>query len=497
MCASDLETLFADAREKETLGQLAQARELYSKIVGVDPGHTEGWHRLARVNFSEGNTREAIRCLQCALNTAPHNATLHNNLGNFYWSLGQNAEAISAYRQTNALAPGYTNARYNLGVALAGAAQFEEALTCFRSLIETDPFNHDFWYGLGDVLAATQQLIEAETSFQRALDIDDQQATTWFRLANTIRAQQRCADASLAYEEVLRRAPEHAQAHNNLGGCRLALGNNVGARQSFETAIAIDPLDATAWENLVRTRRFSDDDHALIQQMECLETSANLSASKRSAFGFAIGKAKVDLSEFGEAFAHYKKANEIQAQLTPFDADSHDVLVGKLIRAFSAEDFSKAYGTSSERPVFIVGMPRSGTTLVEQILASHSQVVGPDALITLSRIAGDCGRELARSGGYPAGVSAMSAEQAVRWANRYLGAIDAIDPHAPRITDKMPTNFLHLGLVALLLPGARIIHCCRDPRDTCLSNYFQPFTRGHHFSYSLESLVRYTSRTSV
>ena len=491
MSGDNLEGLFAEARRNEELGRLERATALYTTIVHDRPEHAEAWHRLGRISHREGKTADAVRYLKNAIEAAPLNAKFHNNLGNVYLSAADGKNAIAAYRQAIVLEPGYFNAQNNLGMALFEAGDLNEALVCFQTLVTAAADNDEYWLGLGGVLVATGELIEAEAVFRRALDIDDSRADTWFNLANTLRAQHRYDQAILAYHEVLERASSHPSAQNNLGGCYLALGDNAAARECFETSIALNPHQTSAWENLVRTRRFDKTDEALIARMQSLEDTPGLDELKRAAFNFALGKAKNDVGDYAPAFDHYKKANAIRARLKPFASAEHESLIDALCRAFSGEVFSSTDGLSDQRAVLIVGMPRSGTTLVEQILASHSRVAGGDELVTLSRIAADCSRELQGLGGYPAAVSSLSLEQCVRWANRYLSVLDDIDGEAVRVTDKMPTNFLHLGLVAKLLPKTRIIHCRRDPRDTCLSNYFQSFSRGHHFSYSLEWLARY------
>ncbi len=198
-----------------------------------------------------------------------------------------------------------------------------------------------------------------------------------------------------------------------------------------------------------------------------------------------------DCKRYEEAFEHYRKGNAAKRRLVRFDADHYRAWVARIREVFTAAFFAEraGLGEPSERPVFVVGMPRSGTTLVEQILASHPAVFGAGELRGIFESV--CALEDRAGAAYPGFVPALD-EAAIRGAaRRYLDALRSVDADAPRVTDKMPTNFFHLGFIALMFPGARIIHCRRDAMDTCLSNFVQLFREGHYYAYDLGDIAAY------
>ena len=200
-----------------------------------------------------------------------------------------------------------------------------------------------------------------------------------------------------------------------------------------------------------------------------------------------------DCGDYESAFGHYVKGNNDKAGRVLFDRAKHVVMLKSLRDTFQSSLFSRlsACGDPSRVPVFIVGMPRSGTSLVEQVLASHSSVYGADELTHMWRISQRLQTQLVSASPYPDCVRNLSAEVSMQLSAEYLCALRAFSSEALRVIDKMPYNYLHLGLIALLLPNARIIHCRRDARDICLSNFFQLYAHAHHYTYRLNDLVLY------
>jgi len=208
---------------------------------------------------------------------------------------------------------------------------------------------------------------------------------------------------------------------------------------------------------------------------------------------FALGKLYDDCSEYDKAFEHYAIGNALKRRSIDFDADEHTAWVDRVLDTFT-EEFFRVHaneGNQSTRPVFIIGMIRSGTSLVEQILASHSCVYGAGELLEIPGLVRDLPDILQTQGTYPECIRRLDS-RAIRVASeRYLQALAGRDDQALRVIDKLPTNFLYLGLIAVMFPNAHIVHCRREPLDTCLSIYFQRFSQGHHYAYDFEDIAAY------
>ncbi|MDH3412537.1 MAG: sulfotransferase, partial [Gammaproteobacteria bacterium] len=223
---------------------------------------------------------------------------------------------------------------------------------------------------------------------------------------------------------------------------------------------------------------------------------ARTTAGSRGDLHFALGKINDDCGRYAEAFDHYQKANAERAARIKFDVDAAKAEVTRLMQIFDTGFFNQRsdYGDSSELPVFIVGMPRSGTTLVEQILSAHPEVHAAGELMDINELAGGLRRRLSSSADYPECVEKIDAATSRKLAGEYLSGLRRRDPNALRITDKLPGNYMLLGLIALLLPRARIIYCRRHPLDVALSIYFTDFRAGHHYSYALEHIAAHFSQ---
>jgi tetratricopeptide (TPR) repeat protein len=265
------------------------------------------------------------------------------------------------------------------------------------------------------------------------------------------------------------------------------------ALESFREALKLDPEMAVSSLNMSRARRFGEPDLPEISRIEGLLEERDVSHEGRINLHFALGKMLDDCARYDQAFEHFREANRYKRKRVRFDGERYRRWSAKLLDMFTPAFFEDHadLGDSSERPVFIVGMPRSGTTLVEQILASHPRVYGADELTTIFEIV--CDLEQRDTGGarFPDNISALD-EAGLEWgARRYLETLQAIDRQAARVTDKMPSNVFHLGLIAVMLPGAHVIHCRRDAMDVCVSNFMQMFAEGHHYSYDLSDIAIY------
>ncbi len=440
-------------------GQLPAARRQLEKALGVDPRHTGVLHHLGLVCQRLGKLGEASRYLQRAADESPGDPVVHNNLGNVLAASDRVEQALAAYSRAVSIRPDYVNGLYNLARTLLKIGRLDEGIEAYRRMIEIAPRDLEAHNQLGVALMDAGRHQEAGRAFKAALAID----------------------------------PADAESLNNLGVFQMQMGEIEAARANFISATERDPGFARAYENLARSRRFDSKDLELVERLEKLIRDADGDSEDRMLFHFALGKILDDLSECERAFEHYRLGNEIKHASVAFDPNAHRAWVDRVIATFTPEIFeSKRHlGSESALPVFIIGMIRSGTTLVEQIASSHPSVAGAGELIDMPELAKRLPAVLGVKTSFPECIDGLERDIVAAETDRYLARLRKVDDGAERVCDKLPTNFLLLGLIALLFPRARVIHCVRDPMDVCLSIYFQRFARGHEYAYDLKDIADY------
>ncbi len=299
------------------------------------------------------------------------------------------------------------------------------------------------------------------------------------------------AEAQANYQEALRLTLDCIEALAGEASLLEKQGDFAQAYERLYPLLKAGTTNIAVITTLATLCRHYDHRTTLLTLMERLLTQESLSVDQRRSLLFALGKLCDELKAFDKAFAYFQQANALK--LCHFDPGKHAAFITALIDAYSVDRWAHLPRAThqSERPVFIVGMPHSGTSLVEQILASHPAVYGAGELRDISQIVASLPTLFGPNHSYPSCVEALSPELVNTLAHRYLSRLMTLSPDAVRITDKMPGNFLHLGLIALLFLQARIIHCRRNPLDTCLSCYFQDFTVGHAYAYDLIHLGFY------
>jgi tetratricopeptide (TPR) repeat protein len=366
--------------------------------------------------------------------------------------------------------------------ALHESGNVHEAEALYRQIISSDPTHAHALNNLGILACDTDRLDEAINYLRRAVTLDSGVAEFHGNLATAYKAAHGAAVALAEFREALRLKPTSAQCHTDLAEALLELGQVDDVLPMVQEALRLDPAWAPAYGVLGQLATpgqyaFSDVD---IRTMHHLLERGGLNRESRSLLLFALGAWWDGLGDYDAGFREYTRGNEVRretfaAQGRAFNPQAHLTQINGLMTAFPAGNFVKAHGIGvpSERPIFVVGMVRSGTTLVEQILASHPQVFGCGELRDM---------ELIGSQFYPACVKGIAAPMVRHLAQQYLQRVTQLSGAEPaRVVDKMPRNFLHLGMIAVLLPRARVIHCRRDPLDTCVSAFTQNF---EHITYA-------------
>jgi tetratricopeptide (TPR) repeat protein len=336
-------------------------------------------------------------------------------------------------------------------------------------------------------------LDEAVAQYRQALALKPDYAKAHSHLGVVLQDQGKLDDALANYRQALALKPDFAEAHNNLGHALRELGRLTEARHAYETAIELAPQKPGFYYGLAQMKRFAQGDTDLAAMEKLGLEPVSLSAEDRIQLGFALGKAYRDLGDHERSFRHLLEGNSLKRQEIVYDEAATAGLFARIREVFTPELMreKRGLGDPSPAPVFIIGMPRSGTTLIEQILASHPKVFGAGELRHITNAAAKLSRPDGAPVPFPEAVSCMGGEQLRRLGESYIAAIRALAPNAERITDKMPGNFRFAGLIHLVLPNARMIHARRDPIDTCLSCFSKLFGGNHPYCYDLAELGRY------
>ena len=435
----------------------------------------------------EGRLEDAVAGYSRALLLRPDFADAHNNLGAALAAGGRFGEAAAHYVRALELHPDDANAHNNLGIALTALGRLTEAVAHHERAIELDPGKADAHYNLGIALTAQGRLDEADLRYRKTLRLRPDSAAAHNNLGNILAAQGKCAQAIEHYRLAIAIQPGHAEAHNNLGNVFRDLGQFGEALQHYGRAIAILPANAEAHFHRAEIKTFAPGD-ADLAAMETLANRGDLPAAKATYLHFAMGKALEDCGDHARSFEHLQRGNALKRSQIQYDEAEVAAYYRRIRRVFdrSLLESAEGKGDPSAVPVFVLGMPRSGSTLIEQILASHPQIHGAGELPALDMaVDAEVGR------GFPERMTTLGAGAPGRIARNYLEMLPGVPAGKVRIVDKMPDNFLSVGMIRMILPNARIIHTMRNPVDTCVSCYSKLFSVGQNFSYDLAELGRY------
>jgi tetratricopeptide (TPR) repeat protein len=436
----------------------------------------------------QGRHEASLLACRRALELDPNLSAAHNNLGLALAQLGRRDEAIEAYRRALSLNSEDPHVLDNLGNALRDRGELTQAAGCFRAAIALRPDRGAAHLNLGNVLLDMGRIDEAGRSYARALELNPGDAAARLTLSMVLRRLGRAADAERCCRAALALKPASADTLAFLGELRADQGDFGEAQRLFERALSIDPTLSTAWAGIAAHRKMTTEDLAWLAGAEAA-LARRPALRHEIGLRHALGKYYDDVGRFDQAFENYRCANELTKRYgARYDREKFSRRIDSIIANLDADWLRREAekGNSSERPLFIIGMPRSGTSLTEQILASHAQVFGAgeltywEAAFARFEAAGMRGAEGHGADGL---ISTLAKE--------YLQQLDSLAPGATRIVDKLPWNFIHAGLIHAAFPRARIIHLTRHPADTCLSIYFQYFANTLPYANDLDDLVHY------
>ncbi len=450
------ESVLPVALEYHRAGQLDHADELYGQLTADLPKLAQVVHLRGMVAHSKGEFDLTIQYASQAAALDPSNSDNHNLLGSGYYNAGRYNEAIAAYRKAIETRPDNAMAYSNCSLAMQAAGRFHESLKMALKAIELRPELKGLYGNVGISLIRLGRHREAISYFRTAIDGNPQNSMNWLNLGHLYKELGEFENAGIAYENVLK----------------------------------ILPTDGHAILGMALIRKFTRVDLPWCAQLEQLLASPRAHSKDRYSIHFALGKIYEDIGHFAVAFSHYQRGHQIdpvpyQRQVTQERLDLNRSL-------FTTEWLASRcnFGLDTTAPIFIVGMFRSGSTLVEQTLTSHSLVHGAGELPDLERLYHD----LSHITGHNDLVScfnALTPSQCHAIASDYLNRRRVEMGAKAYVTDKMLVNFWNLGLIALLFPKAKIIHCMRDPRDTCLSCYSTRFSDRLDYTQDLGDLGHY------
>ncbi|HME38079.1 MAG TPA: tetratricopeptide repeat protein, partial [Steroidobacteraceae bacterium] len=467
------------------LGQLDAAVASYRRALRLNPELAEAHNNLGNALLHLGQPIEAAASCRRAVELKPRYAEAHETLGSAYLALGRHEDALASYRRALDAEPGFAEAHNNMGNALLELGRHHDALASYRRALAINPEFAAALNNLGNGLQGLGQLADAEASYRRALQINPEFAEAQCNLGITQRLQGRTAEAQLSCRRALEIDPTSAAALAVLAESSADRGEFAAAEELFTRATQMAPQSPEGWAGLARLRKMTRADSAWAAQALRI-VRQRLPARQEISLRHSIGKYFDDVGEFEQAFAEFRRANELMKLHRPkHDRQQLTQTVDSMIRFYDRDWMRRTWNGAmdSARPVFIVGMLRSGTTLAEQILASHPSVFGAGELTFWS----------SASAAFRSSAESAQASEGVlgRLAGEYLRLLGELSVDALRVVDKMPTNFPFLGLIHAALPNARVIHMRRNPVDTCLSIYMQHFEATVSYANDLEDLAHY------
>ena len=496
-------------------GELEKSEEYCRKALEIDPKQPQAMNNLGNVLIDRGQIEEAESWYRKAILEKPDYFEAHNNLAIAFINQNHFADAINQARIAISYNPEYAQAMMNLCIAYRMTGQLEEAQSIIQKAAVIDPESPEIRLELADILLMFDRFADAEIELEKAKGLAPNSPQVYMRLANVLERANKIDQALEAIDKAVEENPEMPEAYMRKGNiCHIS--NRIDeAKEYFYKALEMNPdmpqcllllsdlyltigdkekaeeyvrkVEAKIdnfpgmFSTLSKVKKFTEDDEDFKKMLKMKEEIDKFGLDQKSYLHFALFSAYEDIKDYKKAFESLKIANDSKREIIPYDTDTQRGSYEMVLKGNTAEGLSDfdGKGFESDIPVFIVGMPRSGTTLTEQIISSHKNVYGAGELLELTTV--------------ESSVGLLNPDTAVKQGEWYVDQVQKRDKtgKALRVTDKMPGNFANIGKIACILPNAKIIHCRRNPIDTCLSCYKQNFARGQYWSYNLEELGHY------
>ena len=523
----NIDALFLLGRAHCLQGRFEPAAELLRKTVSLNPKHAPAHHLLGVALSRLGRAQDALASFERALAVDPRSESALINKGDVLDALGRHAEALAEYDQAIKVNGRNVVAWCNRGTALEPLGRDSEAAESFARALALNPNLAEVHFNLANALQRLQRYEEAVAHYRRAVALRPNLALAFVNLGRALTSLERWQEAIDSYaqalklgaaspqlheamatvfgelgsyeeslasiERALALAPDRTAALSKKGSLLLILGRLDEARQVLERALVLDPRNADNYLALGSVKKFSGGDPQLAAMENLAADTESYSVDDRIKLHFALGKAYRDSGSHALSFRHFLQGNALKRERVSYDEKGVIGNLDRITAVFTPElmraksDGKSGHGNPSRQPIFIVGMMRSGTTLIEQILASHPQVYAAgertDIKLAVEKVAGRAA--------YPEVMPKLTPAELEAIGTAYLAGPGKEAKGALRFTDKMPPNFAYVGLIHLALPNARIIHARRDPVDTCLSCFSILFQQQVNYVYELGELGRF------
>jgi len=486
---------FADARVDlarayRQVGQPARARDEVRRVLETDPHHHRAWFAYGDLLAEREQYADALVAFDRARLTDPQRARIEAATAALLADERRRPEEL--FREILRQDPSHVAALCGLAALALSADRPIEAERLLRHALRQSQYVPLAYRGLGPALVRLGRLKEAEAAVRYLEKIEPDSPQTWVAIASVATRMLRQEEALAAYQRAALLKPDEAGLRISAGHLQKTLGRRPESEASYKAALALDPTRAEAWWSLADLKNYVFGD-AEIAEMQRLLASGEQPRANEAHVQFALGKAFEQRAAYAQAFAHYAAGNALRRLDEPFDIEVFERRCARIRAFFDAGFFAarRGGGSPSPVPIFIVGLPRSGSTLLEQILASHSQVEGTMELPNILNMVAQFDDLASNRDGYPETVAQASIAQLAALGCRYLEETAPLRSGRAHFTDKLPNNFSHIGLITTILPRAIIIDARRHPMDSCFSAFKQNFAEGQTFSYDLTDLGRY------
>jgi len=476
----------------QELGQLEEAVVCYNKAIKLKPDYANAFCNRGAALKELGQLKEAVEGFDRAIRLKPDYTEAYSNRGAALQELGQLKEAVVSCDKAIQLKPDYAQAYSNRGVALQELGQLREAVLSCERAIQLNPDYAVAYSNRGVALKDLGQLNEAVQDFHKAIQLNPGYAQAYNNCGVALKDLGKPEEAVESIEKAIQLKPDYSEAYSNRADLYKNFGELKQARETYERAIQLKPGNAEAHHQLSSLKNYKRDDPQ-IELMETLISGSELNENDRVLLSFALAKAYDGLGEYDKSFGYYKAGNRLRDKQLNYDIGDDKRVISKIREIFSAESLAAEVALDGNEPIrtlFIVGMPRSGTSLVEQILASHTQVHGAGELDTMRKLVFPILSNLPDN--YVRQQNSENVLNEIKTLREgYLNALAELNVSEKIITDKMPLNFRHIGLICAMFPEAPIIYMRRDPRDVALSIYSRYFSDGHYYATECGNIAHF------
>ena len=465
-------------------GKLDEAIAAYKKALSLKPDHAKAYNNLGVTLQEQGKLDEAIAAYKKALSLKPDYAEAYNNMGVTLQEQGKLAGAIEAYNKALAINPEYAEAYNNMGAILQEQGKLAEATGAYNKALTFKPDYAQAHNNMGNALQEQGKLDEAIAAYNNALSLKPDHADAYNNMGNALKEQGKLDEAIATYNQALSLKPDHADAYNNMGNALKDQGKLDEAIASFKKALSLKPDHTGALKNISSLIKYKYDDTQVAVVNEMIQRS-DLKDEDRCHLHYTFAKMSEDLDDLGAAYNHYVAGGKLKQKLLSYDFKQDELKFNQVKNTapkFKELVLDNLIEATTNTPIFILGMPRSGTTLVEQIISSHSQVHGAGEIPLLGRFGGTLSF----------GNQIVNSDNVIQIRNAYLTELEKISNGCHFVTDKLPHNFQFIALILTALPEVKVIHVKRDPAATCWSNFKHYFdSKGLGYSYDLANTVGY------